>query len=208
MQLCIDAADDHPGIALAVDGVAGPTLTWETERNHSVELLPNIDRLLTEAGAHEVRHHSRLRRPRPGRIRGAPRRRQHRQRPRARPRRAHRRRRPPRTRRLGRRARRRHATGRIVAVHRAGRGELAWAAYTRDGDAWREASAPHDRPRPTHSPRIAKPATSSPATSTMRSPTPPHRAGATVVTSTEHIASSRSPPSATAASPQAPSTTR
>jgi tRNA threonylcarbamoyladenosine biosynthesis protein TsaB len=50
MQLCIDAADDHPGLALAIDGVAEATLTWETNRNHSVELLPNIERLLTEAG--------------------------------------------------------------------------------------------------------------------------------------------------------------
>ena len=50
MQLAIDAADDRPGIALAVEGVAGMTATWATQRNHSVELLPNIDRLLTEAG--------------------------------------------------------------------------------------------------------------------------------------------------------------
>src|SRR6185295_5194120 len=50
MQLAIDAADDVPGIALAVDGVAGLTATWATQRNHSVELLPNIDRLLAEAG--------------------------------------------------------------------------------------------------------------------------------------------------------------
>ena len=50
MQLAIDAADDEPGIALAVGGVAGLTATWVTQRNHSVELLPNIDRLLAEAG--------------------------------------------------------------------------------------------------------------------------------------------------------------
>src|ERR1700687_4710882 len=50
MQLAIDAADDEPGIALAVDGVAALTAIWTTQRNHSVELLPNIDRLLTEAG--------------------------------------------------------------------------------------------------------------------------------------------------------------
>jgi tRNA threonylcarbamoyladenosine biosynthesis protein TsaB len=50
VQLAIDAADDEPGIALAVDGVAGLKASWATERNHSVELLPNIDRLLTEAG--------------------------------------------------------------------------------------------------------------------------------------------------------------
>src|SRR5688572_24626220 len=49
MQLCIDAADDRPGVALAVDGIVGESLTWETQQNHSKELLPNIDRLLTEA---------------------------------------------------------------------------------------------------------------------------------------------------------------
>ena len=50
MQLAIDAADDAPAVALAVDGVAGMVLAWESVRNHSVELLPNIDRLLAEAG--------------------------------------------------------------------------------------------------------------------------------------------------------------
>jgi tRNA threonylcarbamoyladenosine biosynthesis protein TsaB len=50
MQLAIDAADDNPGIALAVDGVVGMMATWATNRNHSVELLPNIERLLSEAG--------------------------------------------------------------------------------------------------------------------------------------------------------------
>ncbi len=31
-------------------GVAALTATWHTERNHSVELLPNIERMLGEAG--------------------------------------------------------------------------------------------------------------------------------------------------------------
>src|SRR4029079_14527520 len=34
------------------------------------------------------------------------------------------------------------AGARIVAVHRAGRGEYAWAVYRRGDDAWREVSAP------------------------------------------------------------------
>lgn len=50
MQLAIDCASDEPGIALAVDGVAALTATWETARDHSAELLPNIERLLAEAG--------------------------------------------------------------------------------------------------------------------------------------------------------------
>jgi tRNA threonylcarbamoyladenosine biosynthesis protein TsaB len=50
MQLVIEAADDVPGVGLAVDGVIGVMASWETERNHSVELLPNIERLLAEAG--------------------------------------------------------------------------------------------------------------------------------------------------------------
>ncbi len=50
MQLAIDCASDEPGIALAVDGVIGLSATWVTQQNHSVELLPNIDRLLSEAG--------------------------------------------------------------------------------------------------------------------------------------------------------------
>jgi tRNA threonylcarbamoyladenosine biosynthesis protein TsaB len=50
MQLAIDAADDEPGVALAVEGAVGLSATWQTARNHSRELLPNIDRLLSEAG--------------------------------------------------------------------------------------------------------------------------------------------------------------
>ena len=142
MQLCIDAADDHPGIALAVDGVAGPTLTWETQRNHSVELLPNIDRLLTEAGntkndvstvfvdigpggyaalrvgvsiAKALAHGLGLPLAGVGRLE------------------------------LDAWGAARDAgltAGRIVAVHRAGRGELAWAAYSRGDREWMEERAP------------------------------------------------------------------
>lgn len=50
MELSIEAASDDTGVALSVAGVAALTATWHTQRNHSVELLPNIDRLLTEAG--------------------------------------------------------------------------------------------------------------------------------------------------------------
>jgi tRNA threonylcarbamoyl adenosine modification protein YeaZ len=141
MQLCIDAADDYPGIALAADGVAGLTLTWETRRNHSVELLPNIERLLAEAGRTKADITAVFVDVGPGGyaalrvgvsvakalahalvvpLAG-----------------------------VGRleldawgAARDAHlAVGRIVAVHRAGRGELARAAYGRDGDRWVEALA-------------------------------------------------------------------
>lgn len=50
VALVIDSADDAPGVGLAVGGVIGVMASWETERNHSVELLPNIERLLAEAG--------------------------------------------------------------------------------------------------------------------------------------------------------------
>jgi len=142
MQLCIDAADDRPGIALAVDGVAGLTLTWETQRNHSVELLPNIDRLLTEAGRTKADVTAVFVDVGPGGYAAL---------------------------RVGVSIAKALAhglgvpiigvgrleldawgaardggisSGRIVAVHRSGRGELAWAAYRRNGDAWAEAAAP------------------------------------------------------------------
>ncbi len=49
MELSIEAASDDTGVALSVGGVVALMATWRTERNHSVELLPNIDRLLNEA---------------------------------------------------------------------------------------------------------------------------------------------------------------
>ena len=140
MQLAIDAADDAPGIALAVGGVVGMTVTWATERNHSVELLPNIDRLLTEAGhtkqdieavfvdlgpggyaalrvgvsvAKALAHGLGLPIVGVGRLE------------------------------LDAFAFASAAGGRrIVAVHRAGRGEAAWAAYRGDDTGWREDAPP------------------------------------------------------------------
>jgi tRNA threonylcarbamoyladenosine biosynthesis protein TsaB len=141
MQLCIDAADDHPGLALAVDGVAGRTLTWETQQNHSKELLPNIDRLLTQAGRTKDDISSVFVDIGPGGYAAL---------------------------RVGVSIAKGLAHGldvpivgigrlevdawgaaaeadrdsRVVAVHRAGRGEVAWAAYVRAGDEWREDTAP------------------------------------------------------------------
>jgi tRNA threonylcarbamoyladenosine biosynthesis protein TsaB len=52
VHLAIDAADDEPGVAIAdEDGRVVASRTWRTERNHSVELLPAVERLLSEAGA-------------------------------------------------------------------------------------------------------------------------------------------------------------
>jgi tRNA threonylcarbamoyladenosine biosynthesis protein TsaB len=146
MQLAIDAADDKPGIALAVEGVAGMTATWATQRNHSVELLPNIDRLLTEAGrtkreigavfvdlgpggyaalrvgvsiAKALAHGLGVPIVGVGRLE------------------------------LDAYSVAAEADGRrIVAVHRAGRGEAAWAAYRNGSHGWHEEL----------SPRISKPA--------------------------------------------------
>ncbi len=142
MQLCIDAADDSPGIALADNGVVGPVLTWKTERNHSVELLPNIDRVLAEADhtkaditavfvdlgpggyaalrvgvsiAKGLAHGLGVPIVGVGRLE------------------------------LDAWSAARDArvsSGRIMAIHRAGRGEIAWAAYGRKGVAWTETNPP------------------------------------------------------------------
>lgn len=140
MELSIEAASDDVGIALSVDGVVGLSATWVTLRNHSVELLPNIDRLLTEAGRTKADVSAVFIDLGPGGYAGL---------------------------RVsvsiakalahalavpivgvGRLevdawsvAGDQPASVRIIAVHRAGRGEVAWAAY-RGGD-WREEIAPH-----------------------------------------------------------------
>lgn len=139
MQLAIDCASDEPGLALAVDGVAALTLAWRTERNHSSELLPNIERLLAEAQrdksaisavfvdvgpggyaalrvgvstAKALAHALGVPIAGVGRLE------------------------------LDAHGVAAHAAGRrIVALHRAGRGELAWAAY-RDDRGFREESPP------------------------------------------------------------------
>lgn len=50
MHLSIEAASDEPGLALSRgDGDILLSVTWQTQQNHSKELLPNIERLLVEA---------------------------------------------------------------------------------------------------------------------------------------------------------------
>lgn len=140
MQLAIDCVSDEPGIALAVDGRAALLRTWTTQRNHSVELLPNIERLLEKAQrgkgdieavfvdvgpgdyaalrvgvsiAKALAHGLGVPLAGVGRLESD----------------AH---------------GVAHEAGsrRIVAVHRAGRGELAWAAYRESGGVWSEESPP------------------------------------------------------------------
>jgi tRNA threonylcarbamoyl adenosine modification protein YeaZ len=122
-----------------VGGTAALTATWHTERNHSVELLPNIDRMLSEAGrtkrdieavfidvgpggyaglrvgvsiAKALAHGLGVSIVGVGRLE------------------------------LDARGVATEAAGRrIVAVHAAGRGEAAWAAY-RDSGRWREELPP------------------------------------------------------------------
>jgi tRNA threonylcarbamoyl adenosine modification protein YeaZ len=141
VQLAIDCASDEPGIALAAGGVAALTLTWATQRNHSVELLPNIERVLDEAGRTKAEIEAVFIDTGPGGYAAL---------------------------RVGVSIAKAmaHALGvplagigrlelnawgvapgstgrRIIAVHRAGRGEAAWAAYRADGaGAWGEESPP------------------------------------------------------------------
>jgi tRNA threonylcarbamoyladenosine biosynthesis protein TsaB len=140
VELSIEAASDDTGVALSVAGVTALMATWHTERNHSVELLPNIDRLLTEAGRTKHDVEAVFVDIGPGGYAGL---------------------------RVGVSIAKALAHGlgvpiagigrleldaqgvaevagsrRIVAVHAAGRGEAAWAVYGAVG-ALREAEAPH-----------------------------------------------------------------
>ena len=122
--------------------MVGLSATWESERNHSVELLPNIERLLGEAGRTKDDIEAVFVDVGPGGYAalrvgvsiakgiahglGVP------------------------IVGIGRleldaygAASESGATGRIIGVHRAGRGEVAWAAYAGGVDAgWGEVEAP------------------------------------------------------------------
>jgi tRNA threonylcarbamoyladenosine biosynthesis protein TsaB len=50
VELSIDTASDIAGIALSRQGGLVAELTWRCNANHSVEVLPAIDRLLTSGG--------------------------------------------------------------------------------------------------------------------------------------------------------------
>lgn len=51
MELSIDTASDRAGIALSQRGELIAELTWLSRANHSAELLPAIDQLFARAGA-------------------------------------------------------------------------------------------------------------------------------------------------------------
>lgn len=140
MELSIEAASDDAGVALSVEGVVALSATWHTERNHSVELLPNIDRLIAEAGRTKRDVEAIFVDLGPGGYAGL---------------------------RVGVSIAKALAHGlrvpivgvgrleldaygvaaeagerRIVAVHRAGRGEVAWAVHRAAAAGWREERAP------------------------------------------------------------------
>jgi len=51
MQLAIDTSTDTVSLALALEGQIIAELTWRSEQNHSVELLPQLEHLLILAKA-------------------------------------------------------------------------------------------------------------------------------------------------------------
>jgi tRNA threonylcarbamoyladenosine biosynthesis protein TsaB len=136
MELSIDTASEVTSVALSREGVLEAEITWRCRRNHTVELLPTIERLLGQAGASKGELTVVFVCVGPGMYTGL---------------------------RVGVSTAQglayalklpvvgvgrleldayAHAVfpGRIVAVHRAGRGELAWAAYR--ASPWRELTAP------------------------------------------------------------------
>jgi len=51
MELSIDTASELASIALSQEGALVAEMTWRCRRNHTVELLPSVERLLGQAGA-------------------------------------------------------------------------------------------------------------------------------------------------------------
>ncbi len=136
MELSIDTASEVASVALSREGVLEAEVTWRCRRNHTAELLPTIDRLLAQAGGSKEELTAVFACTGPGMYTGL---------------------------RVGVSTAQglayalklpvvgigrleldayQHAAfaGRIVAVHRAGRGELAWAAYR--SRPWRQVTAP------------------------------------------------------------------
>lgn len=145
VDLSIDAASDDTAIALSTGGQIIRQLGWNAHQTQSITLLPNIDRLLADAGHTKEDVAAVLVDVGPGGYAGL---------------------------RVGVSIAKALAHGlgvpivgvgrleldaqlvaggagprRIIALHRAGRGDVAWAAYERDGDGLREASPPRfDKP--------------------------------------------------------------
>jgi len=136
MELSIDTASEMASLAVSREGVLQAEITWRCRRNHTAELLPTIERLLAQAGTSKAELTAVFVCTGPGMYTGL---------------------------RVGVSTAQGLAyalklpvtgvgrleldayqqagfPGRIVAVHRAGRGELAWAAYR--SRPWREVTAP------------------------------------------------------------------
>jgi len=136
MELSIDTASELASVALSREGSLVRDIAWRCKRNHTVELLPRIEQLLNEAGIRKANLTAVFVSIGPGMYTGL---------------------------RVGVSVAQglsralvipavgvgrleldayphRAFDGPIVAVHRAGRGELAWASY-QDGP-WRELSPP------------------------------------------------------------------
>jgi tRNA threonylcarbamoyladenosine biosynthesis protein TsaB len=136
MELSLDTASELASIALSNEGVIAAEMTWRCRRNHTVELLPSVEKLFAQAGASKDEVSAVFVCIGPGLYTGL---------------------------RVGVTTAKAmahalgvpivgvgrleldaypHATfeGDIVAVHKAGRGELAWASYR--GAPWREVVPP------------------------------------------------------------------
>ena len=136
MELSIDTASERASIVLSKEGTAFSEMTWRCLRNHTVELLPSVEKLFTQAGASKNDLTALFVCVGPGMYTGL---------------------------RVGVTTAKAmahalgvpiigvgrleldaytHAAfdGEIVAVHNAGRGDLAWASYR--GAPWREMTPP------------------------------------------------------------------
>lgn len=136
MELSLDTASEVASIALSSEGRLTAEMTWRCRRNHTVELMPSIERLLTQAGAAKADVSAVFVCTGPGMYTGL---------------------------RVGISVAKGLAyglgvpivgvgrlevdayahgsfPGRVIAVHQAGRGEYAWAAY--GANPWREVTAP------------------------------------------------------------------
>lgn len=136
MELSIDTASELASIALSNEGVLVAEMTWRCRRNHTVELLPSVEKLFSHVGASKDDVSAVFVCIGPGMYTGL---------------------------RVGVTTAKAlaqalavpivgvgrleldaypHAAfdGDIVAVHKAGRGELAWAAFR--GGPWREVAPP------------------------------------------------------------------
>jgi tRNA threonylcarbamoyladenosine biosynthesis protein TsaB len=135
-ELSIDTASELASIALSVDGKMTAEITWRCHRNHTVELLPAIERLLSQSQVERMDLAAVFVCAGPGMYTGL---------------------------RVGISTAQGLARGlgipalavgrleldayphagfpgSVVGLHRAGRGDLAWAAYS--GSPWRELSPP------------------------------------------------------------------